>query len=361
MISGGEPPIDARDGASIGLVRARGVEITAALRQGTQAGGYARKFARHREFGAQRIELIQIFGQKRLGRAAQPEAQRVGGDVRVAVTIAADPTAQTQEACWTPSDQALPTCVEHRHSRQKNVPQIGQRRIDFVRHIQPFPPQRPRLPQQRDLRRDALLDQFTFRRFRATGVALPHQRCNAVAMIQHALAHHFGRVRRQDGRDQRSVQQRGGFCGRDALRAQQLQGRGQCVALFRGRALPVFGKIGQHGEQHEAAHEGDGLVERQRLESSPQPAGVGDPPVAVDGRRPYGFDALKQGLAAVGTNHIAQEFAQKSNIGVLSDGGRAWWHDGQYRTLTQVCTRSCEDCVPPRVIHRTYQLIRAND
>ncbi len=137
------------------------------------------------------------------------------------------------------------------------------------------------------------------------GVALPHQCGDPVAVIQHALAHHFGGMRRQHRSDQCSVQQLGDFSGLYALRGQKLQGRCQCVAFFRGRSLPVFGKIGQHGKQHEAAYEGNGLVERQSLQSGGQAAGVGDAAIAVHGRRPYGFDALKQSLAAIGANYVA--------------------------------------------------------
>ena len=88
-------------------------------------------------------------------------------------------------------------------------------------------------------------------------------------------------------------------------------------------ALLVLGSVLATIRRGEAAYEGDCLVKRQSLQSGSQSARVGDTAIAVDGRRPYGFDALKQALAAVGANYVAQNLAEKSDVGVLSDGGRA--------------------------------------
>jgi hypothetical protein len=71
LIGGCEPRIDTGDGPSVGFICASGVQIAAALCERIQVGGNACVFARHREFSAQRIELIQILGQQRLRRAPQ--------------------------------------------------------------------------------------------------------------------------------------------------------------------------------------------------------------------------------------------------------------------------------------------------
>ena len=160
----------------------------------------------------------------------------------------------------------------------KNISRkISQRRIDFVGDIQPLVPQRARLPKQGDLRGDGLLDQFSRGGFLKTGVSLPHQCRNAIAMIQHAFAHHLGGMRRQHRRDQRAVEQRGGLRNHDALRTQEGQCRCQRAVLFRRRALPILGKIRQHGKQHEAAYEGHRFIERQLSQPAASPRGFAMP------------------------------------------------------------------------------------
>ena len=125
------------------------------------------------------------------------------------------------------------------------------------------------------------------------------------------------------------IQQCGGCPGFYALGAQELQGRGQRAALLRRRTLPVFRQIGEHGKQHEAAHEGDRLIEREGLKACRQAARVGDAAITVDGGGPDGLDALEQCLAAVVADYVAQKLAEESNVGVLSDGGGSWGHKGE--------------------------------
>src|SRR3984957_12414922 len=326
---GGKARVDSRVGAPVGFVGPGGIEVAAALRQLSQLGGHGREFARQRQFGPQRIELFEIVGQQRLRRAAERQTQRIRGDMRISIAVAADPAAETQETRRPRAQQAFPPSVERRDRGQKNIAQIGQRGVDLVRDVQPLAPQCPRLPQQGDLRGDPFLDQLPISGFGAPQVALSHQGGDAIAVIQHALAHDLGGMRRQHRDDQRSVEQRRGFAYGDALCTQELQCGGERAALFRSGALPVFGQIGQHGKQHEAAYEGNSLVERQRVQARRQAARVGEAAMAVDGGGADRFDALKQNLAAVAADDVSQQLAEEADISVLSDG-RELGHDGAH-------------------------------
>ncbi len=147
-----------------------------------------------------------------------------------------------------------------------------------------------------------------------------HQRRDAVAVIQHALAHHLGRVCGQHRHDQGVLQQSRQLFALHALRAQKLQRRRQCALLFSRGAPPVFGEVRQHGKQHEAAHERDGLVERQSLQPRRQTAWISDAPIAIHGCGADGFDPLEHGFPAKGADHAAQQPAEESHVGVLRYG-----------------------------------------
>jgi len=103
-------------------------------------------------------------------------------------------------------------------------------------------------------------------------------------VVEHRLAAHLGRVRGEHRRDQRGVEQRR---DRIAIDAVLLQPRQRCRHRrlgLGGDALPVFGQIGEHRKQHETAHEGDGIVEAQRLQPRIDRLGARDAAMPVDAR-----------------------------------------------------------------------------
>ena len=182
--------------------------------------------------------------------------------MRIPIAVAADPTTQPQKTLRTLAEQAFPARVQRRHDGQKDVSQIGQRRINFVGNIQPFVPERPRLPQEGNLSGNGVFNHFAGGGLFGAQVPLRHQCRDAVAMIKHAFAHHLGGVRRQHRRNEGVVEQRCRIGKLHPLSPQEIHGRRQRTVLLRRRALPVLGEIRQHGKKHEAAHESQGLVER---------------------------------------------------------------------------------------------------
>src|SRR3546814_4165682 len=70
--------------------------------------------------------------------------------------------------------------------------------------------------------------------------------------------------------------------------------------------LPVVGQVGEHRKQHETAHERDGVVEAQRLQTRIARLGPGDAAMAIDARRSDIFGRAEQFLAAIGANDVAE-------------------------------------------------------
>ena len=226
--------------------------------QGLRHGG---QFAGERQLGADCVELLEIVAQERLAGAGQRQVQRFCGDVGIPVAVTANPTSKPQKTGRPDAQQSFPTCIQCRHHRQEDISQVCKRRVDFVGDVQAFVPQRSSLPQQCDLRGNGLLDQLAGGGFAQARIALPHQCRDSVAMIEHALAHHFGGVSGQHRRDQSAIEQRDNVRPLDPLAIQEIQRRCKGTVFFSGRTLPVLGKIGEHGKKHEAADECDGLVQ----------------------------------------------------------------------------------------------------
>ncbi len=130
-------------------------------------------------------------------------------------------------------------------------------------NVEPFMAQWTRLPEEGDLATDLSLDLLSFDGLDNSAVSEPHQPRNLVAVIDDALSADFGRMRRQD----RNCERPSGEVEHRVLPDAGLFKLGQHLiqgcTRFSGDALPVFGKIGQQGEQHEASGEGQGLVQRQ--------------------------------------------------------------------------------------------------
>jgi hypothetical protein len=101
-------------------------------------------------------------------------------------------------------------------------------------------------------------------------------------MIDHALAHHLGGMRGEHRHDQPAVQQRRRGRPVDAFARELPQRPLHVVALMTRGALAVLGQVREHREQHEAAHEGQRVVESKGIEAAIHGRLAGDPTVAID-------------------------------------------------------------------------------
>ena len=101
---------------------------------------------------------------------------------------------------------------------------------------------------------------------------------------------------------------------------QPLDRRGDVRARLGGDALAVLGEIGEHREQHEPAHEIERLVERQPVEPEIDLAPHAAMP--IDRRRADIFGAPEQLVAAIGADHVAEQLAEKADVGIVGDRGK---------------------------------------
>jgi hypothetical protein len=270
------------------------------------------------EFGAQCVNRVEIVAQHCLRRPREGKLERLGADEGIAVAVAADPGAGAQEARRPPPQRPLPSRIERRQYGKEYVAQIGQSGVDLVGDIEPLAAQRPGLPKERDTGEYRLLDQLAVGGFGAAGVPLAHQLGDAVPVIDHALAPHFGGMGGQHRHDQRALEKGGDGVVLYAVRAQRGERLGEAGARLLRSALAVFGEIGEHREQHEAADEGEGVVEAERTQAEVAAPRI-EPPVAVDGSGADRLDAVEQLLPAVAADHVAEQRAEKMNVGVLAD------------------------------------------
>src|SRR3546814_2999258 len=92
--------------------------------------------ARNRQFGAERVDRVEIETEHRLARAAERGAQRIGGDEGVAVAIAADPASRLEEVRAALAERTVPAVVERGQRGQKQVAQIGERSEEHTSELQ---------------------------------------------------------------------------------------------------------------------------------------------------------------------------------------------------------------------------------
>ena len=83
--------------------------------------------------------------------------------------------------------------------------------------------------------------------------------------------------------------------------------------------MPVLREIGEQGEEHEAANEGQSVVERERFQAADQILLPGKTPMPVDRRGAYGFDAIEQDVAVMHPDGVAEQLSEISDVGILLD------------------------------------------
>ncbi|KAI1692061.1 hypothetical protein DdX_21455 [Ditylenchus destructor] len=89
----------------------------------------------------------------------------------------------------------------------------------------------------------------------------------------------------------------------------------------RRHALPVLGQVGEHREQHEAAHENRAVVEVQAAEARIDAVRAGDAAMPVDRCRSDIFDSPDNASPPIGADHVAKDAAQIADVGLFVIGG----------------------------------------
>ena len=155
MRGGRQPGRDAAQRAPVGLVGAERGVVPRVVGEGVQLPGRRDQPVGHRQLAAQRLQLPEVVPDRRRGLPVGGPAQRVGGDERVAVAVAADPGPRQQHR---PGQQpgvgpalveSLPELgVDGRDDVEQRQLVVAQRLVDLVRQAQPGQPQQRRLPER---------------------------------------------------------------------------------------------------------------------------------------------------------------------------------------------------------------------
>ena len=274
---GRQAGVDADQRPPVGFVGAVRAAVGRAFGQRLHRRRHRRQQGRHRQLRAELVHFGQVVAQHQLALPGQRLAQRRGGDVGVAVAVAADPVAHAQKGGHRLAGQRLlDLAVQARDLAQEGAGVEAQRVLDLVGHRQPGGAQHARLPQLGDAGADQrlVLGQFPLA---AQAVARAHQLGDRTLGVEDALALHLGRVRGQHRRDVGPLQHRGDVrCtmpgALQALEAHRqrafLQVTGVFVHAAPAHMVPVLGDVGQVREVAEGADHADRLVDADRFFSS---------------------------------------------------------------------------------------------
>ena len=304
----GEAGADHAQCPAVGLVGAG--PLVAVLGQCRQFVGDGDQSRRHRQLLLQRGQLGSVVAQRGVGRAAGGQPHHVGGDVRVAVTVAADPRAGPQDGfgeqvgVGPAAAQRLPDLgVDFRHHLEERGRVVPQPDRDLVGDLQPGQPNERGLPQGQHLAAQLGLDVTAVAGFGVPLRMQAHQLGDSVLGVEDGPAAGFGRMGGDDRGDQRAGQ-RLGDGRRVQVRCVELQvGGGQTAVLRRvargdvdGAApfpVNVLSDVGQQREVAERPDHRDGLVDVDAGEQS-APRRRARSPSGAPGRTPAGLVLLSR-------------------------------------------------------------------
>ena len=184
---------------AVGLVGAG--RLVAVLGQRGQFVGDGDQSRRHRQLLLQRGQLGGVVTQRGVGGAAGGQSHHVGGDVRIAVTVAADPRAGPQDRFGkqvgvgpAAAQRVADLGVDFRHHVEKRCRVIPQADRDLVGDLQSGQPNQRGLPQRQHLA--AQLGSMS-PPSSVCGVPArvqPHQLGDAVLGVEHRATAGFGRM-----------------------------------------------------------------------------------------------------------------------------------------------------------------------
>ena len=233
------------------------------LRQGIQFLRNADDARTERQLAAELVQLVEIEAQGAAAVQASGLAQRVGGDKRIAVAIAADPAPQSEEAgdllrrCFRIQllQLVLQRAIEARHLAQKGVVVVAEAVGDLVENRQLGAAQEARLPQGRHGTAQLRFDLRRLLVGQPHAIALLEQRRDRYFECHDALAPHLRRVRGQHRADEGGVEEAAQIRHADpgfrragqsvGHRAGPRRGTGQRMRAGSPDMMLVLGDIGQ--------------------------------------------------------------------------------------------------------------------
>ncbi len=125
-----------------------GIVIIGALGQSLQGWTHWVQHGRQRQLKPQLVHLGEVVAQRHLRLTGQGQAQRVGGDKRVAVSVATDPVPHAEKRSNALARQShFQRLIQARNFPQKRGVVVTQGVVDLIGHAQFGKAQQSRAPQ----------------------------------------------------------------------------------------------------------------------------------------------------------------------------------------------------------------------
>ena len=230
--------MDDPQGAPVRFVGARG--LVARVGQRRQLVADVNQPRRHRQFLLERGDFGEVVRERGVGSAGGGQPDDVGGDVRVAVAVAADPGPGPQDRLLEQvgvrpaGPQRRPHLgVDLRDDLEERRRVIAQSRLDLVLNLQPGQPDQCGLPERQDVAAQFGFDVAAVVGVRMAMQAQPHQLGDAVLGVEDGAATGFGRMRGDHRRHQCTGQCFGHGRGVQVGRVEFAVGGGQAAVLRR--------------------------------------------------------------------------------------------------------------------------------
>ena len=209
---------------------------------------------RHRQLFLQRGDFAEVVCERGVRRPRSGQPDDVGGDVRVAVAVAADPRPGPQDRLLE-QVRVRPAGLQRgayfgvhlRDDLEEGGRVIAQTGFDLVLNLQPGQPDQRGLPQSQNVAAQFGLDVAAIGGVRVAVQAQPHQLGDAVLGVEDRAATGFGGMRGDHRRHQRTGQRLGHGRGVEIGRVELEVGGGQAAVLRRLTRSRREWRAGAHG------------------------------------------------------------------------------------------------------------------
>ena len=332
----GEAAVDPDQRLPIRLVLPVRILVVRVPRELEQRGRRLHQSRRQRQLAAEPVHLIEVMLERDGRLRADRVRQRFRRHERIAVAVAADPRAGTQERLQPGHVEVEIVRKPRRHVRvelrnlvEKRVAVVREAVVDLVLHLELREPDHRGLPQLEHLAVERGVELGDLGGRQLDAVAPDEQPRDLALGVEDALALDLGRMRGQHRRDQRLVEPARDRRTVDAGRGEALE-RVRDAAALRRRAgervraaaavlVHVLGDVGEMREVAERAHDMEHLGDRQRIQHRRQlvahgvRAGVVGAPEA-DRRLPDRLDPREARLSRLRAQHVAEHAAEQARV-----------------------------------------------
>ena len=313
------------------------IGVLSCVRQRQQLRGRRHQLRGQRQLAAETVNFVEVVREDDASLRSNRMLQRLGDHVGIAVAIAADPGAETQERRQVQlvaraealSQISFQRGIELGHLGQKCVAVIGEPIVDFVEDAQLGQSQHRRLPQSQHFAIEPDLQRIRLVGRQNDAVAPLQQPRDLALAIENAFPLHLGGMRGQHRAHQRIVEPARKRAATDPRLRQPIErvqetsdlrcGARQRMDAAAAVLMHVLGDVHQMREIRKRPHDIEGLGDRELVEQRIQLA-FDDGSLLrarapkTNGGLPDRFDAREALLAGLRAQYVAQYAAEEARV-----------------------------------------------